>query len=108
MENPKNFIIDVDGVMTDGKMYYTAEGKFMKAFGPDDHDALLLVKPFITICLVTGDRKGYPITKKRIADDMKFRLELVSPVERIAWLKENGFNPKETIYMGDGILDAMV
>lgn len=105
---PKHFILDVDGVMTDGQFYYTSEGKVMKAFGPDDADALLLLKPYINICFVTGDRKGFEISKKRIADDMKFPLELVSTFERVAWMKKNGFEPKETIYMGDGIFDAMV
>ena len=106
--NVKNFVIDVDGVMTDGQFYYTAEGKVMKAFGPNDHDALLLLKPHMNICFVTGDRKGYAITKKRIADDMKFRLELSSTLERVKWMEDNGFEPKESIYMGDGIFDAIV
>jgi 3-deoxy-D-manno-octulosonate 8-phosphate phosphatase (KDO 8-P phosphatase) len=105
---PKNFVLDVDGVLTDGRFYYTAEGKAMKAFGPDDHDALLLLKEHMRICMVTGDRKGFAISKRRIADDMKFPLELVSTLERVAWLNDNGYKPEETIYMGDGIFDAMV
>ena len=36
----KNFILDVDGVMTTGQFFYTAGGKVMKVFGPDDSDAL--------------------------------------------------------------------
>jgi 3-deoxy-D-manno-octulosonate 8-phosphate phosphatase (KDO 8-P phosphatase) len=107
-KSPKNFILDVDGVMTDGKFYYTAEGKVMKAFGPDDHDALLLLKPHMHIHLVTGDRKGFDISKKRIKDHMKFPLDLVSTFERVEWMSDNGFNPNETIYMGDGIFDAVV
>ena len=31
---PRYFVIDVDGVLTDGKFYYTTEGKVMKKFGP--------------------------------------------------------------------------
>lgn len=107
-KNIKNFIIDVDGVMTDGRFYYTAEGKVMKAFGADDHDGLLLLKSHMNIIFVTGDRKGFEITKKRIADDMKFPLELVSTIERVKWMEENGFKPEESIYMGDGIFDALV
>ncbi len=103
----KNFVIDVDGVMTDGQFHVSSEGKVMKIFGPDDHDALLLLKPFINIIFVTGDKKGFPITRKRIEEEMKFPLEIVSTFERVAWIK-NHFNPKETIYMGDGIFDAMV
>lgn len=107
-KNLKNFIIDLDGVMTDGRFYYTVEGKVMKAFGPDDHDALLLLKPYMNIFFVTGDRKGYGISQKRIVDDMKFPLELVSTIERTEWIMEKGLDPKESVYMGDGIFDAMV
>lgn len=103
----KNFIIDVDGVLTDGSYLYTAEGKVMKSFGPDDHDALLLLKPHLHICMVTGDKKGFGITKKRVEEDMKFPLYLVSTLEREKWITDN-FNPKETIYMGDGIFDSAV
>ncbi|MEK7509189.1 MAG: HAD hydrolase family protein [Patescibacteria group bacterium] len=107
-KKPKHFILDVDGVMTDGQFYYSAEGKAMKAFGPDDHDGLLLLKPYINIHIVTGDKKGFPITRKRIADDMKMKLDVVSTVERLQWMKESGYELDETIYMGDGIFDAVV
>lgn len=103
----KNFILDVDGVLTDGQFYYSAEGKMMKSFGPDDHDALLLLKPFVNICMVTGDKKGFDISRKRVEEDMKFPINLVSTFERIEWINKN-FDPKETIYMGDGIFDSAV
>lgn len=104
---PKQFILDVDGVMTDGKLYYTRSGKVMKVFGPDDHDALSLLKPYLEILFVSGDSRGFPITKKRIVGDMKMPLHLVSTVKRIDWISER-FNPKEVIYMGDGIFDPYV
>lgn len=104
----KYFVLDVDGVLTDGRFYYTSEGKVMKAFGPDDHDALLLLKPYVDIFFVTGDRKGFDISKKRIVDDMKFPLELVSTFKRVEWMEEQGFNLSEIVYMGDGIFDGKV
>ncbi|MFA6433243.1 MAG: hypothetical protein WCW52_00965 [Elusimicrobiales bacterium] len=104
---PKHFILDVDGVMTDGKLYYTKSGKAMKVFGPDDHDALSLLKPHLGILFVSGDHRGFAITKKRIVGDMKMPLELVSTVRRIDWISER-FDPKEVIYMGDGIFDPYV
>jgi 3-deoxy-D-manno-octulosonate 8-phosphate phosphatase (KDO 8-P phosphatase) len=104
---PKVFILDVDGVMTDGKFYYTAEGKVMKLFGSDDHDGLSLLKPHMEIRFVTGDHRGYAISESRIAKDMKMPLELVSTTERLAWIKER-YNPAEVIYMGDGIFDHYV
>ena len=87
MKKPKIFIIDVDGVMTDGKFYYTKQGKIMKCFGADDNDALKLLSQFMKIRFVTGDKRGFLITKKRIKD-MKFDLDLVSTLQRIKWMKQ--------------------
>ena len=103
----KVFILDTDGVITTGQFFYTAEGKAMKVFGPDDNDALSLLKPYLETRFITGDKKGYPISKKRISDDMKFQLDLVSTIHRVEWIKER-YNLAEVIYMGDGIFDHYV
>jgi 3-deoxy-D-manno-octulosonate 8-phosphate phosphatase (KDO 8-P phosphatase) len=105
--NFKVFILDVDGVMTNGQSFYSKSGKLMKIFGPDDNDGLRLLNPYIEIRFVTGDRKGLPITTKRIKKDIQFDLDLVSTIKRIEWIKKY-YNPKEVIYMGDGIFDHYV
>ena len=104
---PKYFILDVDGVFTDGSFYYTADGKVMKKFGPEDNDALSLLKDWLHIEVITGDKRGYNITAKRISEDMGLPLSLVSTFKRIEWIKEH-FNPAEVVYMGDGIFDPLV
>ena len=104
---PKIFVFDVDGVLTDGKFYYTIEGKVMKKFGPDDNDALSLLDPFMEIRFISGDKRGFPITKKRIGEDMKRPIDLVSTVKRIEWIEQQ-YDPKTVIYMGDGIFDTLV
>ncbi len=104
---PKVFVIDVDGVMTTGQFFYTSDGKVMKVFGPDDNDALALLKPFLEILFISGDARGFEISKRRIVDDMKYPLELVSAFERADWL-ERRFNLSEVVYMGDGIFDHHV
>jgi len=104
---PTCIILDVDGVMTTGHFFYTVEGKAMKMFGPDDNDGLSLLKPYLEIRFVTGDKKGFKISKKRIADDMGFPLDLVSTIRRIDWIK-NMYDPKDVIYVGDGIFDHYV
>ena len=103
----KVLILDVDGVMTTGHFLYSEVGKQMKIFGPDDNDGLGLLNPYIEIRFVTGDKKGFPISNKRISEDMKFNLDLVSTIKRIDWIKDR-YNPKEVIYMGDGIFDHYV
>lgn len=102
----KNFIIDVDGCLTTGQFLYSAKGKIYKVFGPDDSDALSILKNKINIQMISGDKRGFAITKKRI-DDMGFILKLVSTFERVQWIKEK-FDLRESIFMGDGIYDALV
>ncbi|NQW09745.1 MAG: phosphatase [Alphaproteobacteria bacterium] len=101
------FILDVDGVLTDGGYYYSADGKVLKKFGPDDNDALKLLARYIDIHAVSGDHRGFPITHKRVAEDMGLKLDLVSTDCRVQWLAER-YNPARLIYMGDGIFDALV
>ena len=62
------FLLDVDGVMTTGTFFYSKEGKVMKVLGPDDNDGLSLLRPYLEIRFVTGDRKGYEISRKRIVE----------------------------------------
>src|SRR5690348_7423007 len=98
---PKVFIMDVDGVLTTGQFLYTSEGKAMKVFGPDDNDGLSLLSQFMEIRCVTGDRKGFEISKKRVVDDMKIPLDLVSTIKRIEWIRDK-YDLASVIYMGDG------
>jgi Low specificity phosphatase (HAD superfamily) len=107
MKSPLVFILDVDGVLTDGRFYYTQEGKVMKAFGPDDNDAISLLRPHIEVRFVSGDRKGFAISTKRVVDDMKGTLDLVSTIRRVDWIKER-WPLDQVIYMGDGIFDHYV
>ena len=106
-DKPTLFLLDVDGVMTNGQFVYSRNGKIQKIFGPDDHDGLSLLREFIEIRFVTGDKKGFEISKKRIVDDMNFKLDLVSTIKRIDWIKKK-YPLNKVIYMGDGILDYLV
>lgn len=103
----KNFIIDADGVFTDGTFYYSEKGKVLKKYGPDDADALSLIRDKLNIHVITADKRGFSITKKRIHNHMKLSLELVSSFERVDWISKK-YKLSETIYMGDGIFDMLV
>jgi len=100
----KAFVLDVDGVLTDGMMYYTTEGKVMKAFGADDHEALELLRGKIDVHFVTGDWRGCDISRARIRD-MGFPFRLIEGKEnRKQWIEEE-WGLKNTIYMGDSFMD---
>ena len=103
---PEYFILDVDGVITDGQMIYDKNGKKFKTFGPDDMDALKVLKQFIKIHFVSGDKKGFSISKKRVID-MGFKISFVPALERDKWIDKR-YGLKNCIYMGDGIFDHLV
>ncbi len=102
----KNFILDIDGVLTDGKMIYSNKGKILKTFGADDSDALKFLSKYLHISFITSDKRGFPISKKRISD-MKFNVKLLNTKDRLTWIEKN-FDLKQTIFMGDGIFDHII
>ena len=103
----KNFILDVDGVFTDGKFHYSSEGKIMKVFGDADSDALLLINKIINIEMVSADKRGFSISSKRIHDDMGYKLSLINTSNRLNYIEKN-FTLEDTIYMGDGLFDGLI
>ena len=106
-KNIKNLILDVDGVLTTGQFLYTNEGKFAKIFGAHDNDGIKLIGKLLNIHVISADKRGFGITRKRVVEDMHLKLEFVGEDNRLNWLKKN-FNLAETIYIGDGIHDAVI
>jgi hypothetical protein len=100
VKSPSVLICDVDGVLTNGQFVYTSEGKFSKVFGPDDHDALTLLRPYIEIRFVTGDKKGFDISARRIIDDMHYGNPPLEPrgLEVEFFPKEEVLHEKVKIY----------
>jgi 3-deoxy-D-manno-octulosonate 8-phosphate phosphatase (KDO 8-P phosphatase) len=103
----KRFIMDVDGVLNDGMLYWGHDGKPFKAFGNYDHDGLKLLRDHLAIEFVSADENGWPITYNRIVEHMKFPLTMVKEKDRLDFVLNKG-NPEETIFMGDGPYDAKI
>ena len=103
-------ISDVDGCLTDGRYIYTADGKVAKVFGPHDNDGVKLLKANnIDVVFISADKRGFPITKKRI-EDMKCSVFNVSESDRVECVKnyiiENDYD--KSVFFGDGIGDVPV
>ncbi|MFH1612742.1 MAG: HAD hydrolase family protein [bacterium] len=101
-----NLVIDVDGVMTTGQFLYSAKGKEYKIFGPHDADGLKLIKDKVNIFFISADKRGFSISKKRIAD-MKFKIIHSWEEDRYDFFKKT-FDFGNSIYIGDGIFDAPI
>lgn len=70
--NIKLLLLDVDGVLTDGKLYFSAEGYEMKAFHTlDGHGIKMLRRSGVEVGIITG-RKN-PLVERR-ASDLGIRL----------------------------------
>lgn len=106
----KIVISDVDGCLTDGRFIYTADGKVAKVFGPHDNDGVKLLKANgFDVVFISADKRGFPITQKRI-HDMKCEVYNVTESERVEWvanyIKENNY--EFSVFFGDGISDVHV
>jgi len=102
------FIMDLDGVLTDGTFLYDETGKRYKKFGPDDADALNLIKNEIEITVCSADHRGFDISEKRV-NDMGFALNNVKQMERLDWINRNYPSDRYyRIYMGDSFVDAHI
>ena len=68
---PKLVITDIDGVWTDGGMYYTADGDVMKRFSvKDGWGVIFLREQGIPVAIMTGENTQ--IVQKR-ADKLKIK-----------------------------------
>ena len=103
-QKPWALVCDVDGVLTDGKFWYSRNGKELKAFGSHDADALKSSSFFARTDFVSADARGFPITKKRL-EDMGMGALLLDSRERFAHVQElsSKFN---VVFVGDSFSDV--
>ena len=100
---------DIDGVWTDSKMYYSADGVFMKAFSTyDGMGADLLLKHNFIIAMITSEYENINILKARAK---KLNISEVyvnehNKLERLKYLIEKyNLTIEEVAYIGDDIND---
>ena len=109
----KFLVLDVDGVLTDGGMYYISNGEQFKKFNAKDgHGMRMLQKNGIQVGLISaGLGKSEEIVNKRaeilglshcyVGEDPK--LDILN-----AWLKEMKIHISDVAYIGDDLNDLKV
>ena len=102
------FLVDVDGVLTDGGIFFDGNGVETKRFHVrDGHGIKMMQRAGIEIGIITG----------RTSEAVRFRAEElgISLVRQgvfdkvAAWreiLGEKGISPEESAYVGDDIVDV--
>lgn len=106
----KLMIFDVDGVLTDGKLYYSAAGELFKNFNVlDGHGIKLLKNAGIVTAIISG--RNSPIVNKRAADlEISYVIQ-GSGDKKAAFehlLEKTGFTADQCGFIGDDIIDLPI
>jgi 3-deoxy-D-manno-octulosonate 8-phosphate phosphatase (KDO 8-P phosphatase) len=100
----KLLLLDVDGVLTDGRLYYGPEGELMKAFDVKDGHGIVLVRGEVALGVISG-RPG--LSRKRL-EELRFEHLVFAQRDKLqgyATLAHLGFADDEVAYMGDDVND---
>jgi len=103
-------VLDVDGVLTDGRLYYGAQGEVMKTFDVrDGHGVKLLMRAGIEVALLTARRSEIVATRAR---ELGIRVVLQGQSDKAAGfatlLAAHSVNAQDCAYMGDDWPDLPV
>ncbi len=107
---PRLVVCDVDGVLTDGGLYYSPEGELMKRFNSRDGIAfgLLRSEGYLTALLSSGRMRE--IVKHR-AEDLQVDLWYSGDRQKEEvlenWIADLGIQWSEVCYIGDDLHDLV-
>lgn len=106
----KLMAFDVDGVLSDGSLFYTDEGVEIKAYNSLDGLGLnLLKKAGITLAIITGRNTPNVAARMRhLGIDLVFQGSHNKLETMHALLARLGLKPEEAGFMGDDIIDLQV
>ena len=104
----KYLVMDVDGTLTDGKIYMGNNGEVMKAFNIKDgcgiHD--LLIPSGITPLIITGRKSEIVANRCKEIGIERYYQGINDKVEKLrSFLSENKGVTSEVAYIGDDIND---
>ena len=98
-------LLDVDGVLTDGRLYYGAEGELMKAFDVKDGHGIVLLRDHLDFGVISG-RPG-KATQRRL-EELRFKHLIFGQIDKLAGyaqLGHLGLADDQVAYMGDDVND---
>lgn len=110
MTKIKLLLLDVDGVMTDGRIIYDNDGGETKAFDvKDGHGLKLVQRAGIRVGIITG-RKSEVVARRaaELGIDLVYQgaKNKVLPFQEI--LDKLDLKPEEVAYVGDDVVDLPV
>lgn len=106
----KLMAFDVDGVLTDGSLFYTEDGKELKAFNTLDGQGLkMLQKAGIRLAIITGRKSGCVEHRARnLGIDLLYQGVEDKRQVMSTLVRKLGYSFAEAGYMGDDVVDLPV
>jgi 3-deoxy-D-manno-octulosonate 8-phosphate phosphatase (KDO 8-P phosphatase) len=103
-------IFDVDGVLTDGSLFYGDDGQEYKAFNSlDGHGIKMLHHTGVESAIITGRTSQVVLHRARNLNISRiFQGAEDKLLAYQALLEQTGLRPEQTAYMGDDIVDLPV
>ncbi|WP_410498556.1 3-deoxy-manno-octulosonate-8-phosphatase KdsC [Chitinibacter sp. S2-10] len=103
-------IFDVDGVMTDGSLYYTDAGEELKAFNSlDGHGLKMLKNSGVKLAIITGrNSKLVEHRARNLGIDFLFQGAHDKLQSFQALIAKAGVTPEQCGFMGDDVIDLPV
>lgn len=106
----KLLLLDVDGVLTDGRIIYDSQGNELKAFDvKDGHGLKMLQRAGINVGIITG-RSSAVVSRRaqELGIDILCQgaLDKLPPYLKI--LSEQGLTDEQVAYVGDDVVDLPV
>ena len=103
-------LFDVDGVMTDGKIYCSESGETLKVFNAADGLGIALLRDFNVI---TGVISGRDSTALRFRlEDLNIRHVYLGATDKLAafkkFLEQVKLTPKQVAFIGDDLPDLPI
>jgi 3-deoxy-D-manno-octulosonate 8-phosphate phosphatase (KDO 8-P phosphatase) len=102
----KLLLLDVDGVLTDGRLYYGPDGEALKAFDVRDGHGIVLLRDHVQLGVVSG-RPG-KASEARLRE-LRFQHLVFGQRDKLqgyAQLAHLGVPDAEVAYMGDDVNDV--
>jgi 3-deoxy-D-manno-octulosonate 8-phosphate phosphatase (KDO 8-P phosphatase) len=98
-------LLDVDGVLTDGRIWYGPEGEALKAFDVQDGHGVVLLRDHVQLGVISG-RPGK--ASERRLQELRFQHLVFGQRDKLAGyatLAPLGIPDAEVAYMGDDVND---
>ena len=106
----KLLILDVDGVLTDGRLFFDTEGNEYKSFhARDGHGIKLLRQTGVEVAVISGRKsKSVALRMKNLGIEYVYQGHENKIAAFNELLEKTGISPEQAAHVGDDLLDLPI